>query len=671
MRLKRLELYGFKSFAEKTTLQFNDDFVAVVGPNGSGKSNLSDAVRWVLGEQSAKALRGSRMEDVIFNGTDKKAPMNLAQVVLIFDNADGQIPLPYEEVSVARKVYRNGDGEYFINNQQVRRKDINELFLDTGVGKEGYSIIGQGRIDEILSTRSEDRRSIFEEAAGIAKFKYKKTESLQRLDRTERQLDEVTRDLDLKEQEARLLKRQADNAKRGRRLMGELEQHELSLLQQQQEVTREALTKINADLDLNTAETEKLKNELTALAEKVRPYETFLHAYESKQQTLLEAVSKLERDLQKEETQHSVAVEKIQFYEQDLARLDAEEKAAEEQERAISAQIDTIGQEKARLELALKEISDQADHLAEEMGAADPAIAQKTQEAEAELRRLREALSVLAYRREEAKKAQQQLQHEKDEKTALAKTLAEEHNALTEKRDAKEKALEEQLHEQEARHKARAACEEEMRRLTEITDRLTEEKRKNDAKRAGALTQEKMLRALMQQYEGYQRSVQNLLRSADQDPSIKKHLIGPLADLIRVEPGYETAVEVALGGALQNVVVESEQDAKVLIQLLKERHLGRVTFLPIDRIRGSQPVLSEAPEALCNGVDAVRYDDNIDAIVTHFLARTTFVRTIDDALRLSHRGNEHNRLISLEGDVLNTWGSMVGGTVHRRNEASL
>ena len=328
MRLKRLELYGFKSFAEKTTLQFNDDFVAVVGPNGSGKSNLSDAVRWVLGEQSAKALRGSRMEDVIFNGTDKKAPMNLAQVVLIFDNADGQIPLPYEEVSVARKVYRNGDGEYFINNQQVRRKDINELFLDTGVGKEGYSIIGQGRIDEILSTRSEDRRSIFEEAAGIAKFKYKKTESLQRLDRTERQLDEVTRDLDLKEQEARLLKRQADNAKRGRRLMGELEQHELSLLQQQQEVTREALTKINADLDLNTAETEKLKNELTALAEKVRPYETFLHAYESKQQTLLEAVSKLERDLQKEETQHSVAVEKIQFYEQDLARLDAEEKAA-------------------------------------------------------------------------------------------------------------------------------------------------------------------------------------------------------------------------------------------------------------------------------------------------------------------------------------------------------
>ena len=671
MRLKRLELYGFKSFAEKTTLQFNDDFVAVVGPNGSGKSNLSDAVRWVLGEQSAKALRGSRMEDVIFNGTDKKAPMNLAQVVLIFDNADGQIPLPYEEVSVARKVYRNGEGEYFINNQQVRRKDINELFLDTGVGKEGYSIIGQGRIDEILSTRSEDRRSIFEEAAGIAKFKYKKTESLQRLDRTERQLDEVTRDLDLKEQEARLLKRQADNAKRGRRLMGELEQHELSLLKRQQEVTREALTKINADLDLNTAETEALKNELTALAEKARPYETFLHAYESKRQTLLEAVSKLERDLQKEETQHSVAVEKIQFYEQDLARLDAEEKAAEEQERAISAQIDTIGQEKARLEQTLKEISDQADHLVEEMGAADPAIAQKTQEAEAELRRLREALSVLAYRREEAKKAQQQLQHEKDEKTALAKTLAEEHNALTEKRDAKEKALEEQLHEQEARHKARAACEEEMRRLTEITDRLTEEKRKNDAKRAGALTQEKMLRALMQQYEGYQRSVQNLLRSADQDPSIKKHLIGPLADLIRVEPGYETAVEVALGGALQNVVVESEQDAKVLIQLLKERHLGRVTFLPIDRIRGSQPVLSDAPEALCNGVDAVRYDDDIDAIVTHFLARTTFVRTIDDALRLSHRGNEHNRLISLEGDVLNTWGSMVGGTVHRRNEASL
>lgn len=671
MRLKSLELYGFKSFAEKTTLQFHDDFVAVVGPNGSGKSNLSDAVRWVLGEQSAKALRGSRMEDVIFNGTDKKAPMNLAQVVLVFDNTDGEIPLPYDEVSVARKVYRNGEGQYFINSQQVRRKDVHELFLNTGVGKEGYSIIGQGRIDEILSTRSEDRRSVFEEAAGIAGYKYKKTESQQRLDRTEQQLETVRQDIHIKEQEARLMKRQAENAKAGRRLMQELDQHELSLLKAQQNAADVRIAQIDADIVLHTDELNTLQKQNERLDEQLHPYEAFLQEWETKRSALLAEKERRERDIQQEETRRSVAQEKIQFYRQDLARLDSEGKAATANAQVLQEKIRDEENEEARLTKALAEVEQAIDALSGDRKTKSDELTQEHLRAEEEVRRLQEALSVLRYRREEAEKAREELQKKQKEQTAVAEALDTAVATLTKEKSEQESLLKERLQAQAATRQNLSACEEEVRKLLSDADRLAESKRTGEAERAGIASQEKMLRALMQQYEGYQRSVQNLLKIADREENVTAHLIGPLADLIQVEKGYETAVEVALGGALQNVVVESEQDAKALIALLKERKLGRVTFLPLDRIEGSDPVISKAKEALCNGTQAVHYDARLEEIVSHFLGRTTFVETIDDAIRVSHRDKERNRVISLEGDVVNTWGSMVGGIMHHRNAASL
>ena len=671
MRLKSLELYGFKSFAEKTTLQFHDDFVAVVGPNGSGKSNLSDAVRWVLGEQSAGALRGTRMEDVIFNGTDKKAPMNIAQVVLVFDNTDGDIPLPYEEVSVARKVYRNGEGQYFLNSQQVRRKDIHELFLNTGVGKEGYSIIGQGRIDEILSTRGEDRRSVFEEAAGIARYKYKKTESEQRLARTEQQLETVRQDVHIKEQEAHLMKRQAENAKTGRRLMQELDQHELSLLKAQRDAADERISQMDADITLHSETVAELQKQNEMLEEQLRPYESFVQEWEEKRSVFLEKKGRRERDIQQEETRLSVAQEKIQFYRQDLSRLDSEEQNAKANAQALQIKIQDEEKEEERLRQALKKVDEELANLSVEDSMSGKEITQKRIHAEEEVRRFQESLSVLRYRREEAEKAREDLQKQQKEQQTLTDALEGEVNALLEKKEKQEALLQEHLQAQATIQKALGICEEDVRHLLEEADHLAETKRTGEAKRAGIASQEKMLRALMQQYEGYQRSVQNLLKIADRETEVKARLIGPLADLLQVKKGYETAVEVALGGALQNVVVESEKDAKALIALLKERKLGRVTFLPLDRIAYASPMVSDAKEALCNGTEAVEYDNRLKAIITHFLGRTTFVETIDDALRLSHREKDHNRVISLEGDVVNTWGSMVGGIVHRRNAASL
>lgn len=671
MRLKSLELYGFKSFAEKTTLQFHDDFVAVVGPNGSGKSNLSDAVRWVLGEQSAKALRGSRMEDVIFNGTEKKAPMNLAQVVLVFENTDGEIPLPYDEVSIARKVYRNGEGQYFINSQQVRRKDIHELFLNTGVGKEGYSIIGQGRIDEILSTRSEDRRSVFEEAAGIAGYKYKKTESEQRLERTERQLEAVQQDIHIKEQEARLMKRQAENAKTGRRLMQALDQHELSLLKTQLDAAEERISQVDADLALHSENLQGLQQKQEALEQELQPYESFLKAWEEKRSVLLEQKQRRERDMQQEETRRSVAQEKIQFYRQDLTRLEAEEEAAKKHAQAVKEKIQEEEKEEKRLTEALRQVKEAIAGLSKDDENVDTDLAKQRMHAEEQVHRLQESLSVLRYRREEAEKAREELHQKQSEQAARTEELNAAVASLLEEKKQQEALLEKYVQVQSQTRTALAACEEDVRRLLDEADQLAETKRTDEAERASLVSQEKMLRALMQQYEGYQRSVQNLLKLADRESNVKARLIGPLADLVQVEKGYETAVEVALGGALQNVVVESEQDAKALIALLKERKLGRVTFLPLDRIEGFDPVISNAKEALCNGTQAVQYDARLKGIVSHFLGRTTFVKTIDDAIRVSHREKARNRVVSLEGDVVNTWGSMVGGIVHHRNAASL
>lgn len=322
MRLKNVEIYGFKSFAEKSKLLFEKNVCAIVGPNGSGKSNISDAVRWVLGEQSAKSLRGSNMQDVIFSGTETKKQMNMAQVSMTLDNRDKELDIEFDEVNVTRKVFRTGESEYLINNSPVRLKDIKELFMDTGIGKDGYSIIGQGRIDDILSGRAEDRRYIFEEASGIAKYKYKKNEAERKLVKNEESLTKIKSELKIKEQEVAILETQANNAKEGMKLTSMLEKMELSML-------KINLERIDKELLKNISEKEKWDNDLAEnnkrlaiLNERITPISKQIDELEEKLEVLkLEAIQK-DKDMSSANAEISVLNEKIKFLSNDLERIE-------------------------------------------------------------------------------------------------------------------------------------------------------------------------------------------------------------------------------------------------------------------------------------------------------------------------------------------------------------
>lgn len=670
MRLKTIELFGFKSFAKKTVLTFEDDFVAIVGPNGSGKSNLSDAVRWVLGEQSAKVLRGSNMQEFIFGGTATKQAMNVCQVTLTFDNEDGTIPLPFQEVSVGRKVFRSGESQYFINKDLVCRRDVLELFFDTGVGKEGYSLIGQGRIDEILNAKGDDRRAVFEEAAGIAAFKFKKTEAARRLEKTERQLEEVRAELKVESAEARLLKKQAENAEEGERLRAALLCQEFSMYRKEAADGRERLQKILVERTAYAQEESTLHEAQRANEAALLPLQQVLSLVDEQRRAHAEQVAQEERVLQQEETRRSVAEEKRLFYQQEESRLELELAQGEaEMERLIqetthlSSDIKNWREKEKKLQQTLTDTSSLETKVEETQRA--------LQEARSVVQRLQQQQSVLHYRQEAQKKEAEEREGAQAALSRRIEALREEvKNALIAKEN---RANEQKLLETQYQETAQAAQDalEEMERAEKTRLELETMVREKTAEREGVRARHRLLSSLKDQYEGYNRAVQRLLQYADRHPEVKRHMRGSLADLIRVDEGYETAIEVALGGALQNIVVETEEDAKALIQILKQEKLGRVTFLPIDRIHGRKAVLTGFPEELKNGTDVVHADEELNDILAHFLAQTSLVATVDDAIRLSKRRGMANRIVSLEGEIINTWGSMVGGLARRKNETTL
>lgn len=670
MRLKTLELYGFKSFAEKCKLEFKDDFVAIVGPNGSGKSNISDAVRWVLGEQSAKSLRGEKMEDVIFNGGKGKPAMNLAQVDMVFDNSDGLINIPYEEIAVSRKLYRNGESVYLLNKSRVRRRDILELFLDTGIGKEGYSLIGQGRIDEILSSKSEDRRSVFEEAAGISKYKYKKQDSIRRLEKTEIRLNNIKADLTVKSREESLLKIQADNAKRGIELLKELDSQELSLLKRRFEQGGENLDRIEADLLKASADEESLKAELNKIIEELSPYSSFIEGYDREKDKLERKLRLAEEELNKAVQQESLTKEKMTFYRQDLERTDRN-KEEKSRERDNLLREESLAEDRLKLLLAEKEeISNKLSDLRE---AADK-VGEFSIEIEKLLTKsqsLKEALSILDFKKESELESDRQTRLLQEEEKSKLEIFQKEIEDL----DTKDKEVAIKLKDIEDKLQAGRNRIEEINsnigRLEEDLLEYDKEINKSSNLLSSNSSRENLLKSLIDHYEGYRKPVQDLLRLGKRDPSISRRYIGPLADLIKVKAGYETAIDYSLGAGLQNIVVENEEDAKYLINVLKERRMGRVTFLPINKIEAGRPSSSNYPEEICNAMEALEFDDSIRNILSHFLSRTSIVKDIDTALALSKRPAFSNRIVSLDGDIVNSWGSMVGGKSRYKQEAPL
>nr|WP_072514331.1 chromosome segregation protein SMC [Ndongobacter massiliensis] len=671
MKLKYLELYGFKSFSEKIRLQFDDDFVAVVGPNGSGKSNISDAIRWVLGEQSAKALRGDKMEDVIFSGTSKRPAMNVCKVTIGFDNSSGDVALPYQEIAVSRKVYRTGESEYRINGSLVRRKDVRELFFDTGVGKEGYSVIGQGRIDEILSSRNEDRRAVFEEAAGISKYKYQKMEAQRRLEKTQASLVAVQADFSLKHREQVLLKKQADNARSGYKLTQELERHELSLLQKQLNNLEEKKTRAEAEVQLLEAEQKEQTRDRDAAEAAMAPKQAQIAAFETQEEEAAQRLAQLEKKQAEDEKQFSVRLEQLRFYEQDRKRLSEEATQRQTRTEKLTQALSEGLQQKKEAEETLAALEAELRVKRALMPANPTASPDESYEA---LQRSAEQLSERIHF----------LEYEKKEKTESDASLAREQQEGRTRLDAGRKEIQAKKISLQALEEEGRTLSEQIRILQKDAEAAQEEvlRRGNEQeeKRRARSSIEQTLAALhsrvqilsnvIENYEGYFRPVQRLLKAADDNPSLRARFIGVLADLIQVKSPYETAIDVCLGAALQNVVVENEEDAKFLIQFLKDKNYGRCTFLPRHRIRGTVQ-RTHAPEALCNAMDAVAYDSSLQGIVEYLLGRTTIVSTIDDAIRLSRRNADKNRIVSLEGDLIHAWGSMVGGSLSKRNTGSL
>ena len=673
MRLNYLELYGFKSFADKSRLTFEKNISAIVGPNGSGKSNISDAIRWVLGEQSVKSLRGTRMEDVIFSGTDDKKPLNMAQVTISFDNKAGLIPIEYDQVNVTRRVYRSGESEYLINNSQVRLKDIKELFMDTGVGKDGYSIIGQGRIDDILSSRNEDRRYIFEEACGISKYKYKKTDAEKKLIRNEEHLKEIRSELKIKTQEVEILEKQAENARQGIKLTRLLEEKELVLLKFNLDKSKDEIEKLSYSIDDLEKDYSFSKKDYEKYFNKINPIEEKIALYKEDLDQARARLTRLDKEISKNQAEIKLIEEKNNFYSLDLTRI---KKASEKRNDLYLKNLEKIDACKVKLDKIQDDLADIKLKIAKK--------SKKLEDLEEEEKEKLRKIENYGQRKDALTNSLNKLQMDKHTHMEMEKSnekIKEESirelNQLKFKiRDGKKNAEDLSRIDDKLSFDMDKKEEEILRKIQEKKDLenlVLEEFNaiNHESNRIEQLTsKETILYSIYKNYDGYYKPIQRLLKDADRNPEIKDKIIGVLADLIEVNPTYQLAIDVSLGSALQNIVVKDEKDAQFLINYIKRKNYGRITFLPISKIRGKKA------ENISNGLslgvasNLLTYDPRIEGIINHYLARTILVENLQDAVSLTKKIRTY-RLVTLEGEIINSWGSMVGGNLYKKESNSL
>lgn len=675
MRLKRLELVGFKSFANRVSLEFGRGITAIVGPNGSGKSNISDAVRWVLGEQSARTLRGSKMEDVIFSGSDGKKPLGMAEVQLTLDNSDGFLPVDFSEVTVTRRVYRSGESEFLINGKPCRLRDIQDLFTDTGLGKEGFAIIGQGQIDAVLSVRSQDRRVVLEETAGIVKYRLRKEEALQKIEQTNQDLIRVTDILRELDQRLGPLAKEAEKARRYH-LLGEqllaVEQDYYALELQRLDGER---SRLEEERRLLVEATEKSAEEQARLERETAELEQNLHR----------AVSDLEesqaRQFQLAEEQNS---------------LETALNVKAERRRNNAQRMDTLAQLQEAKRLQLEGLQTERAAVLEELerALAECAAAEDVVE---------EAASALKATQEERTKLRRQLDTAKDDFFEFMRSLAElrnfqrdfakEEQALTRQIAAKREAaaaaeeVVRQLRQQIREHgELQAAKLEETGRLRQDAEALQQEAQ---ALATRAAAERERLRAIQARatqlqarlaaledlesdYEGYTASVRHLMH----EPKHKPLILGTVADILRVPAGLELAFEMALGPALQNVITPDEAAAQALIQWLKDRNAGRATFLPLEAMQPSRfpPAVRDAlqaPGVLGTADELVECDPKFRPVVESLLGRIVITEDLDAAIALRRRLRQFSRIVTRDGSVVYPSGAMTGGSYTARTAGLL
>ena len=670
MYLKALEIQGFKSFPDKTVLNFGEDITAIVGPNGSGKSNVSDAIRWVMGEQSSKSLRGAKMEDVIFGGTEKRSQMGFAQVTLVLDNTEHIFPRMEEsEVAVTRRYYRSGESEYYINKQSVRLRDVNELFMDTGMGREGYSIVGQGKIDEILSVKSADRREIFEEAAGISKFRHRKEETERKLERTEENLVRINDKIAELELQVGPLRSQAEKAKKYLILRDELRTLEISVWLENLDKIKTDSIKLNTDYALAQQELERANAALDELYAASEQFAEKAHANDMEQERLRTECAEL--DAKRSEEDAAVAVLRtgiehnrasIERVENDLRDQSGRAESLTAQIAAKHARIEELAAQAAELEEELRAFLAQAEELVRTAGEAG---------SEVETLRAKEALAAsnAADCRADVSAMNAGLAELSERRAALEAESESVDGQLAEKRraaSASRRALEEAQEEADAvrniisghtlKMEGRVKREETARQKS--ID-LTMEKNNLDSRIH-------LLSEMEKEYEGFNKAVRLIMQAAEKNALRGVH--GPVANLMTTDKRYAVAIEIALGAGMQNVVVDREEDAKSAINFLKQRDGGRATFLPLTAIRGD--VLREAGVEREYGYvgvasQLVQFDQRYTEIFNNLLGRTVVVEDMDCGIAIARKYGSRFRIVTLDGQVLNRGGSMTGGSVSR------
>lgn len=672
MRLKKLYIHGFKSFADRVEMTFEHGVTGVVGPNGCGKSNISDAVRWVLGEQSARQLRGSKMEDVIFNGTEKRRRMAYCEVTLTFDNEDRSLPSDYTEVAVTRRVFRTGESEYLLNGTACRLKDVVDLFRDTGIGRDGYSIVGQGRVGEILSQKSEDRRQVFEEAAGIVKYKARKSEAEKRLDNTEQNLSRIA-DI-ISELESRLepLRLQSEDARKYLAMREEQKGLDLNVFLIRSERYQEKIAELRLTAENMRETLAQNEREQQALNERRESVQNQLSEREEKAAELRESLQALIQEVEAQEGQANVLRERLAASRREQARVEDEKRAAEEGETGMRRRIETLEGEIAREGEAVAAREERQAALDRALEEAETAAARLETEAEdAKERVIRFMNDMGDVKSEQARLTA--LGEAIDRQLASLSAGAEEDSRvaadLTRAVEDAEGVWDEENDRLKALNEAAREISERTRRAGEEYERLTAESQKLLSIKQELGSRLKLLTEMQRDYEGYNLSVKQVLMEAERRGGAGVH--GVVASILHAPQKLERALDMVLGGTLQNVVVDRDEDAKAMIEYLKRNRYGRATFLPISSIRGRTLDMGERrvlsmPGCVGLASEMVTYDPIYRGIVENLLGRTVIAEDLNSGIAIQRAGRYQFRLVTLDGDVMHSGGSMTGGSVQSR-----
>lgn len=664
MYLKSIEVHGFKSFANKITFEFHDGITGIVGPNGSGKSNVADAVRWVLGEQSAKQLRGAKMEDVIFSGTETRKSMGYAYVAITLNNSDHKLPIDFEEVTVARRVYRSGESEYLINGNSCRLRDVQDLFLDTGIGKEGYSIIGQGQIDKILSGKPEDRRELFDEAAGIVKFKKRKQTAEKNLEEEKQNLQRINDIISEIEKQIGPLEQQSIVAKEYLKLRDELRILEVNLfllenekmeelkgqIEEKLTIAQDALVEAGKNYENTKDEYERLEIQIEQCNEELEQYKNSFNECKlemEKQEGYIKLLNEQILSVKQNDLHYE---SRIQAIREDIKLKKEEQEKYFSEKKDIDAKLDLLDEEQSSVSEALENIRQKISDYTRQIEECNSEIYKHLSENSSIKTNLQRYETILEQNTIKKSEISQKLLRNKSDEAILDMAIKEQEDKLS----GIENEIQKKSQENEKIEKSLLDFQKEIDEIAKLVAGKQQEYHLEKSRLES-------LRNLTERYEGYGNSIKRIMEKKDTYPGI----IGVVADIIKVDPKYETAIETALGANIQNIVTDNEETAKSLIEFLKKNKYGRATFLPLTSISGKEmtgqdKILSE--EGVLGFANTlVETESRFDGLMKNLLGRSIVVDHIDHGLKLARKYNYTLRIVTLDGELLNPGGSLSGG----------